>query len=473
MLLTACSINPVTGSADLVFVSEEQELEIMGERFHPQLVKYFGGEYDDQELKAYIVEIGNRLAAQSHRSHLVYHFTILDTPIVNAFATPGYIYITRGMLAYLNSEAELAAVLGHEMGHITARHSVKQHARGQLASILTQVVAQVQDNVLLPDLLNLINTVAIRGYGRKAELEADRLGIEYATEIGYSPEQMQGVLRVLKAHESFEKQLAKEQNRQPNVYHGIFATHPDSEMRLRKAAAAAVEYQDRSTAFETRRQEYLDMIQGLVYGSSSKEGIVKNNSFYHADLGITFTFPENWIAQNTPTQFAVKNLQDTVQVLLRVEDRNRKQTPAEFLRRRFRNIEADTLMPLHAGLSGQTAILKRVVTPYGSRKARIAVMLSDNKVFKFLAVAKDPHKFAANDPVFLEIMESLRPLKKEEYALAQPLEVVLLTVKEEDTITSFVRQSAFPHHKEEFFRLLNGIYPTGDLKVGQVIKTVQ
>ena len=132
----ACAVNPVTGDRDLVLVTERQEIEGMGEKYHPQLVKLYGGEYNDPELKRYLVEIGEKLALVSHRNNLVYHFTILDTPLINAFATPGYIYITRGMMAYLNSEAELAAVLGHEMGHITARHSVRQHAKGNCRSLV-------------------------------------------------------------------------------------------------------------------------------------------------------------------------------------------------------------------------------------------------------------------------------------------------------------------------------------------------
>ncbi len=471
--LVACATNPVTGRKDLVLVSEEQELEGMGERYHPHLVKYYGGEYDDPPLKAYVAQVGKKLSQYSHRDHLIYHFTILDTDQVNAFATPGYIYITRGMLAYLNSEAELAAVLGHEMGHIAARHSVRQHAKSQLAAILMQVLAQSQNGSLLPNISQFISTAVVRGYGRGNELEADRLGVEYLAKTGYQPDQILEVLRILKSHEEFEKQLAEEQNRRPNVYHGVFATHPDNEKRLREAAIVAAERQQEENTAEIKRQEYLDRIQGLTFGSLSKGGVVRNNHFYHADLGITFTFPGNWLTRNSPSQFVVTNLKNTSTILLQVEDRNRKQTPEEFLEMRFKGFEQGTSMALDAELPGQTAVLKRIGTPYGYKRSRIGVLFFRNKVFKFLAVAKEPSEFVDNDFAFLETMKSLRALREDEYVLAQPMRVQLITVKGGDTFSSLSQDTSFPHHKEDLLRLINGMYPEGALEVGQVIKTVR
>ena len=142
---TSCAVNPVSGKSDLVFMSEDREIEI-GKALHPSILKRYGGEYDDPELKVYVDKLGNRLAEKSHRSHLIYHFTVLDSPQINAFALPGgYIYVTRGIMAYLGSADELAGLIGHEIGHVTARHGVRQHTKGTLASLLATIVAQTSD----------------------------------------------------------------------------------------------------------------------------------------------------------------------------------------------------------------------------------------------------------------------------------------------------------------------------------------
>src|SRR3972149_4360146 len=179
-LFSGCAVNPVTGQQDIVLLSEEQELAL-GRKTHQQVLQQYGV-YDDQELQAYVKNTGEKLAAQSHRRDLVYRFTVVDSKEVNAFALPGgYIYITRGLLAYLNSEAELAAVLGHEIGHVTARHAVRQYTAAQLANIGATLGA-----VFIPgmnaagnQLVQLFGTALLRGYGREHELEADQLGAEY------------------------------------------------------------------------------------------------------------------------------------------------------------------------------------------------------------------------------------------------------------------------------------------------------
>lgn len=175
--LGGCAVNPVTGGQDLVLISEQDEIEL-GKQSHRQVLQQYPV-YDDPVLQDYVQEIGEKLAANSHRSNLDYRFTVLDSKEVNAFALPGgYIYITRGLMAYLQSEAELAAVLGHEIGHVTARHSVRQHSASQLANI-----GAVLGTVLFPNMNQATNQLVqtfgvalLRGYGREHELEADRLG---------------------------------------------------------------------------------------------------------------------------------------------------------------------------------------------------------------------------------------------------------------------------------------------------------
>ena len=236
--LSSCSTNPVTGERDLTLLSEDEETEL-GRTSHIQVMKSYRP-YQDLKLLQYVTELGEKLAAVSHRKELIYHFTILDSPQVNAFAIPGgYVYITRGMLAYLGSEAELSGVLGHELGHITARHGVKQYSKNQVTSILTTVFSIVVGNRQISNLSRLATQAILRGFGREAELEADKIGAEYIAKVGYNPEALQNVIGVLKNQEEFDKVLAEEENREPYAYHGIFSSHPDNDKRLQEVIKAA------------------------------------------------------------------------------------------------------------------------------------------------------------------------------------------------------------------------------------------
>ena len=473
LYLSSCAVNPVSGGRDLVFISENQEIE-MGRKLHPKILEQYGGRYDDPALQDYVEQLGNRLAENSHRNHLIYHFTVLDTPKVNAFALPGgYIYITRGLMAYLESEAELAGVIGHEIGHVTARHGVRQHTRGTLVSLLAMITAQASGTRYLDDLANVVGTAIIRGYGREHELEADRLGAEYTARIGHDPKKMLEVLEVLKGQEEFEKQLAEEQNRPANVYHGLFSTHPKSDVRLREVIEATSGVGD-AAYLPDDSETFLKRIEGMTFGASEKEGVVKGSRFYHLSLNVTFKFPDGWLIGNYPTHLLGNNTEDTSFILFTREDRNRKETPRRFLARKLGKKERDLEgAPLSSPLlNGYTAVAK-TGTPYGVKKTRVAAVFIGKSVYLFRAGSRSDEKFAASDPLFLETMNSLRPLRKNEAELAEPMRISLLRAGPGDTFASLAAQSGFSHHAEEQLRLLNGVYPDGEPSPGQWIKTVR
>lgn len=236
--ISSCAVNPATGESDFVMMTEEQEIAL-GRKNHALVLKQYDV-YENKALQAYVQKIGNKVAQKSHRSNLIYRFTVLDSPEVNAFALPGgYIYITRGLMSYLNSEAELAAVLGHETGHVTARHAVRQHSAATATDIIGTILATAAGVQGAGDVLGVLGTAIIRGYGREHELESDRLGAEYLARSGYDPQAMFKVIRVLKNQEEFEKKLAKKEDREPRIYHGVFSTHPDNDTRLKEVVNAA------------------------------------------------------------------------------------------------------------------------------------------------------------------------------------------------------------------------------------------
>ena len=334
VVASGCATNPVTGDSDFVLMSEEQEIA-MGKQAHAQIMKQYSP-YDDPALQAFVDRIGESLAVASHRKNLVFHFTVLDSPEVNAFALPGgYVYITRGIIAYMNSEEELAGVLGHEIGHVTARHSVRQHRDQTLAGAAGVVTAILTGSSAAADMVNMGGGALVRGYGRNHELEADRLGAEYLARTGYDPELMLKVVGILKDQEGFEIQRAREENREPRNYHGIFSTHPRNDQRLQEVIAAANKFKN-PAAKHTDPGNFLRLLDGLTFGNGEDQGIVRDNHFYHKGLDVTVTFPSQWRIENQPTQLVAVRPDNAAAMIVQIDDQNRRETPAQYLHRKFK-----------------------------------------------------------------------------------------------------------------------------------------
>lgn len=260
--LGACSVNPVSGKKDFSLISKDQEVA-MGAQGHRDILKKMK-RLNNPGLQSYVNGIGQALVKKSHRNNIRYTFTILDDPSVNAFALPGgYIYITTGLMAYLNSEGELAGVLGHEIGHVTARHGVKQQSAGIAGAILIDILAKRAGTGSAKS-LNQLGTALIRGYGRDHELQADRLGAEYLARVGYQPQNMIDVVTVLKAQEEFDKYQARKEGRQPRAYHGVFASHPSNDKRLQQVIGAANSIKSAGTR-SANHDGYLQRINGMKY----------------------------------------------------------------------------------------------------------------------------------------------------------------------------------------------------------------
>ena len=262
VVINACSTNPVTGKKDFSLISKDQELA-MGAQAHKSVLKQFK-RLNNPRLQAYVNNIGQLLASKSHRNNIRYTFTVLEDPSVNAFALPGgYVYVTTGLLAYLNSEGELAGVLGHEIGHITARHGVQQQSAGLASAILLEILSKKAGKSTAKS-LGQLSTALIRGYGREHELQADKLGAEYLARAGYSPKNMYDVISVLKAQEEFSKYQARREGRQPPSYHGVFSTHPSNDQRLQTVINAAKHIRTAGTR-SPNHDGYLRQINGLKY----------------------------------------------------------------------------------------------------------------------------------------------------------------------------------------------------------------
>ena len=471
LLLGACSTNPVTGEQDFVLMSEEQEISL-GRQFSAEIVKEMPP-YDDPELEALVQSIGERLAANSHRPDLIYRFTVLDSTSVNAFALPGgYIYITRGMLAYLNSEAELAAVLGHEIGHVTARHSVRQHGTATVAGILGAVLSASTGVQGVDTLSNLAGTAIVRGYGREHELEADRLGAEYLAKTGYDPNGMLEVVGILKNQEAFDKLLAKQEDREPSAYHGLFSTHPDNDKRFQEVVAAAQKFSKAGMA-RSGRDSYLRAIDGLTFGDSEKEGITRNNRFYHGKLDFGLTFPEGWRIENKADRVIAIAPGNDGLVQLTITDLNKRISPRAFMTQRMKleNMTGGRDILVN-GLKGYTAIANGK-TRWGVRRVRYTVLFRNNSAWVIAGAAKARNGLNKYDQAILDTARSFHGLNEAERKLAAGKRLEVIKAPRGARYADLAKNSPVTHLPEEQLRLLNGHYPEGEPASGSLIKVVR
>jgi predicted Zn-dependent protease len=298
LLMPSCAVNPVTGKRQFMLMSEAQEIQ-MGRDYDPQVTATFG-EYQNEALLAFIQEQGLEMGKISHRPNLEYHFRILDTPVINAFAVPGgYIYLTRGILAQFNNEAEMIGVLGHEMGHITARHSVARASKQQLGQLL------LIGGMIASEEFRKYAQFAMAGmellflsYSREDEREADRLGVEYTAKIGYDARRMADFYQVL-----VKMNLASDHGGVPT----FLSTHPDPGDRYNAVKQDAGRWMDSlsNDNWKTNAEGYLAMLDGMVYGEDPRQGYVDGNTFYHPELKFFFSFPAGWRLENSPMQVSI------------------------------------------------------------------------------------------------------------------------------------------------------------------------
>jgi len=469
--LPSCATNPVTGEKDLILLNEDEEAEL-GRASHKQIMKAYS-RYNDPKILEYVTELGEKLATVSHRNELIYHFTVLDSPQVNAFAVPGgYVYITRGMLAYLGSEAELCGVLGHELGHITARHGVKQYSKNQVTNIFTTVVSILVGNRSLANLSQLATTAILRGFGREAELEADRVGAEYIAKIGYDPDALKNVIGVLKNQEEFDKVLAEEEGREPYAYHGVFSTHPDNDKRLQEVIKAAKKNINK-IKLDENKIKYLNTIQGIPFGPGEGQGSSRGSSFYHTELDFTLKFPKGWKIENLPTSVLGTSKDRGTLIELTMRDLNRKISAKELIGRLYGDEYKNGKEINTSEYKGYAATVK-INTSFGDgHKCRVAILYKNKKeAFQFIATTKDEENFEKNIEIFDDTIKSIRKLKVSEKEYGEPKRIKLYKVKKGDTFKSLSLKSSFSTHAENRLRVINNMFPTGEPIVGSTIKLV-
>ena len=474
LLICSCAVNPVTGKQDLVLLSENDEIAL-GRNTNMEVLKQYSV-YKDPALQKYVHDVGTKLAIKSHRNNLIYRFTVLDSKEVNAFALPGgYIYITRGLMAYLNSEAELAAVLGHEIGHVTARHSVRQYSANQLANI-----GAIIGSLFIPgmteasnQLIQIFGTTLLRGYGREHELEADRLGAEYLARTNYNPRAMLDVIGVLKNQEIFEKEQAQSEGREPRIYHGVFSTHPDNDTRLHEVIETAQTLADTGTTNFVGHEEYMSLMDNMVFGDSPQDGILRGRNFFHEELGISINFPQKWIVTNHPDRILLTSPGGNALIQISAEDINKKITPRNFMIQRMglNNLDNESSLKIN-GFDAHTGI-SVINSSLGSRPTRFTVIYIEQRAYIVAGMTKVANDMVKYDKAFLDTAKSFHALTDNEKILAKPLRLKVVQANNNTRFSSLATQSPLGSHAESQLRLLNAKYPDGEPQKGTLIKIIE
>ncbi len=459
---SSCAVNPVTGKRELSLYSEQDEIA-MGKQVDSQIRMQYGF-YNDPALNDYISRVGASLAPHTHRSHLEYNFAVLDSPVVNAFAVPGgYVYVTRGILALMKSEAELAVVLGHELGHVNARHSIKRMSEQTLFGLGLAVGASL--NKTVSDLAGIAGVgmqLLFLKYSRDDERQADQLGVEYSRRGGYNPEGMIGFF------ESLEK-MGDLSGR--HSIPGFLSTHPLTSERIQNTKDMLIET-DRK--LQVKPALYLNTIENMVYGDDPRQGFVEKNTFYHPEMRFSFGFPQGWQLQNMPTQVIMGSENGEAAVILQAEK------SAEDLRNYSRKM-TDDVQNLHflrdqdRKINGLTAY-QQLFDYFPQDSPDLKVLLSYIKyrsyVYTFTAISTD-EKFDLYDNQFDGIIDSFRRLTNRAYLDRQPKRIKLHRSNGRQTLEKILLGAGIKSDLLPRFAIMNGMELSDIPPRGTLIKTIK
>jgi len=464
------------GGGWLNIVPREQEAAIGAEQ-HQQVVAEFGGVYRNDQVASYVAEIGHRLANASGTTGINYVFTVLDSPVVNAFALPGgYVYITRGLIALANNEAELAGVIAHEMGHVIARHGTQRMTRGVLAELGTMILGSVFDSPAIGDIARTGAGVWMSGYSREQEREADSLAVRYLKAAGYPPIAMASFLGTMGQMDELQRKIGG--SARNDGFFALLATHPSNAERVQLAIAEAGGNTERAWqgALGFGRDVYLNRIDGMVYGDSPAQGFIRDHGFIHPEMGFAFSVPQGFNLTNTPAAVLIRgpdNAQGVFDADMRSNPTPAGGDPAVYIRdvwtgqQPVQGLERITI----DGLPAATATAN-VRTSGGDSVVRLVAIRTGDRFYRFQFAAPQ-NRSAALAPAFRQIAISFRQLSPAEARSYQPERLRVLPVRSGETSQSFAAASALEEPKLERFRVLNGLRAGEEIAPGERVKTVQ
>lgn len=448
----------------LLMMSEAKEQEI-GKTLYDQITAEMPI-YPDQKVTDYVNTLGQKLVAHSDKPEGKFTFTVIDNGDINAFATPGgYIYIHRGLLAYLRSEAQLAAVLAHEIAHVTARHSARQQRAQTGSNVAAGLLAILSRSGEVGEATALWGAATVRGYGREMELEADGLGAQTMARAGYDRNAIIEVLGMLKDHERFEKQRAREAGREPQTYHGLFATHPRNDRRLAEIVASGAT----QSGGERGEIPFRIATDGLVWGRNTQSTPERENRYIDRDRAFRIDHPPGWTLSRTASGLTATAHGSgdgfTLEILPRTvkppEHYIKNNLGIGFIKKSQAFVQAG--LPAHTGM----------VAGNGGPDQRIAVIYYGRAAFVFRGnIAAGGDNASRNDELFA-IIRSFAPLPEARFAGMEPQRIKYVKAANNATFAQLAAYLKLGPHGEQELRLINGYYPRGEPQNGEWIKIIR
>jgi predicted Zn-dependent protease len=469
IVLTTCAVNPVTGKSQVMLMSESQEIQL-GKNYDPEVISTFG-EYSNDAILSFVKIKGAEMGKISHRPHLEYHFKLLDSPVVNAFAVPGgYIYLTRGILAQFNNEAELMGVLGHEMGHVTARHSASQQTKQQLGQIL------LIGGMMASERFAQYGQQAMQGmqllflkFSRDNEREADRLGVEYMSKVGYDGNKMADFFDVLN-----KLSMGSEHGGVPT----FLSTHPDPGDRNNSVKNMSKFWQDsiKRQQWTVNTETYLKMIDGLVYGDDPRQGYIEGNTFYHPELKFRFNYPAEWQFQNSPLQVATAPKDGKAVVMFTIA---KQKTPDEAAMSATKDYGLTVVESKSVNINGMPAVAvisKQVQQDESTGQQQSNQLLSyyinyNGTIYVFHGISAETD-FPAYRPSIESTINSFASLTDPAKINVKPKRILVKTVTQPGTLNKVFESYGVPQKQMQELALLNNLDLTASVPSGKLIKII-
>lgn len=448
-------------------VTPEQERQI-AEGEHPKILAQFGGEYDNPAIRDYVQQLVNALGRASARPEAAYRVTVLNSPVVNAFALPaGYLYTTRGLLALAGSEAELAGVLAHEIGHVTARHTAQRYGRSVVIGGGSQLLGWLTGSAVLQQAGEAAGMLWIQGFSRDQEFQADELGVATMARAGYDPMAMASFLEKMQLQDQLQASIA---GRKPGEsdHFSLFATHPRTTDRVERAIAQAGLSGVKQGREE--RDSYLRRIDGLLFGDDPSQGVVRGRSFVHPALGFRFEVPEGFQLLNGQSEVIAAGPQGATIRFDQAGEAYGGPMRAYLAERWGRQAPLASIEPLAVnGMEGASAVA-RMNAQSGPVDLRLtAIRFAPDRIYRFQFAAPSPIAQALA-PEFGKVTGSFRRLTAEEAKAVRARTVRVVAAGQNDTVETLGQRFAAPDRQVERFRVLNGLKPGDRLAAGRLYK---
>lgn len=462
LLLLSCAVNPVTGKHELMLLSESDEIAL-GRQSDSEVVEMYGI-YSNAELQDYINQLGKRMTPVTHRPRLPYSFKVLDTDVINAFAVPGgYVYFTRGILAYLNNEAELAGVMGHELGHINARHSAKTLSQAQLAQLGLQLGSAISETFAqFAGLAGFGVQMLFLRFSRDNEREADDLGVEYSSKCGYDANAMATFFETL-------------ERMQPSSGPGLpdwFSTHPNPVNRIAAVKQKTTVWQNKlqGRRFVLNPETYITQIDGLVFGPDPRQGYVQDHIFYHPEMKIQFPVPDGWQFENLPTQVQMVS-PDQKGILLftlakgstidAAAQQFKQNTSATELSRTVRTIHGFSALELHSEITGEQSL--RLISTFIQQGSQILVFHGFSQ----------PADFTTSYlPIFQSSVGGFATLNDPGKINVKPRRIRIRAVNKAMTLNQYLASQNVKAEDYETVAVMNAVNLNSPLPAGKKIKLI-